>query len=101
MESRIPICVARRWRLPGTSYPICRRQIPQGVARPVRSSRPGTALLCKSATLEAVLPWLYPKGKTSDEMVPALEALLGAEAKGLSASTVSWLKQSWQEEYET
>jgi hypothetical protein len=29
----------------------------------------------------------------------ALEALVGPEAKGLSASTVSRLKQAWGEEY--
>ena len=31
----------------------------------------------------------------------ALEVLLGAEAKGLSASTVSRLKQTWRQEYES
>ncbi len=55
----------------------------------------------KTATVEAALPWLYLKGISTGEMQGALEALLGPQAKGLSASTVSRLKQVWREEYET
>ncbi len=55
----------------------------------------------KSARLEAALPWLYLKGISTGEMAPALEVLVGSEAKGLSASTVSRLKQQWREEYES
>ncbi len=54
----------------------------------------------KSASLEAALPWLYLKGISTAEMAPVLEVLVGAEAKGLSASTVSRLKQQWREDYE-
>ena len=54
----------------------------------------------KSASLEAALPWLYLKGISTGEMQSALEVLVGSQAKGLSASTVSRLKQSWREEYE-
>ena len=54
----------------------------------------------KSASLEAALPWLYLKGISTGEMQPALEVLLGSQAKGLSASTVSRLKQIWRAEYE-
>ena len=53
----------------------------------------------KTKSLEAALPWLYLKGVSSGEMSAALEVLVGAEAKGLSASTVSRLKQAWGEEY--
>lgn len=52
----------------------------------------------KTKSLEEALPWLYLKGVSSGEMQVALEVLVGAEAKGLSASTVSWLKQAWGEE---
>lgn len=55
----------------------------------------------KSASLEAALPWLYLKGISTGEMHAALEALVGPQAKGLSAATVSRLKQHWGEEYET
>ena len=55
----------------------------------------------KSASLEAALPWLYLKGISTGEMHTALEALVGPQAKGLSAATVSRLKQHWGEEYES
>ena len=54
----------------------------------------------KTASLEAAIPWLYLKGISTGEMQPALEVLGGPEAKGLSASTVARLKQTWREEYE-
>lgn len=53
----------------------------------------------KTGTLDAALPWLYLKGISSGEMGNALEVLVGPEAKGLSASTVSRLKQRWREDY--
>ena len=53
----------------------------------------------KTRSLEAALPWLYLKGVSSGEMDEALKVLIGPEAKGLSASTVSRLKQIWGQEY--
>lgn len=55
----------------------------------------------KTATLEAAIPWLYLKGISTGEMQPALEALVGPEAKGLSASTVARLKQVWGAKYDS
>ena len=52
----------------------------------------------KAQSLEAALPWLYLKGISSGEMEDALKVLLGPQASGLSASTVSRLKQVWGEE---
>jgi transposase-like protein len=54
----------------------------------------------KTQTLEAALPWLYLKGISSGEMGAALEVLVGPQAKGLSASTVSRLKRAWAQEYQ-
>ncbi|ASJ72098.1 hypothetical protein IMCC3135_10020 [Granulosicoccus antarcticus IMCC3135] len=54
----------------------------------------------RTKSIEAALPWLYLKGISSGEMQSALEVLVGPEAKGLSASTISRLKQVWGEEYE-
>ena len=54
----------------------------------------------KTRSLEAALPWLYLKGVSSGEMGEALKVLIGPEAKGLSASTVSRLKQIWGQEYQ-
>jgi putative transposase len=53
----------------------------------------------KTKSLEAALPWLYLKGISTGEMHEALKVLVGPEAAGLSASTVSRLKQVWAEEY--
>jgi len=53
----------------------------------------------KTRTLEAALPWLYLKGVSSGEMGEALKVLVGPQALGLSASTVSRLKQVWADEY--
>ena len=53
----------------------------------------------KTKSLEAALPWLYLKGISSGEMGEALKVLVGSEAEGLSASTVSRLKQVWAQEY--
>ena len=55
----------------------------------------------KTKSLEAALPWLYLKGVSSGEMGEALKVLIGPDAKGLSASTVSRLKQVWGQEYRT
>ena len=54
----------------------------------------------KTRSLEAALPWLYLKGISTGEMGEALKALVGPEAQGLSASTVSRLKRVWAKEYD-
>jgi len=54
----------------------------------------------KTQSLEAALPWLYLKGVSTGEMGAALEVLVGPEAKGLSASTVSRLKRCWAQEHQ-
>ena len=55
----------------------------------------------KTRTFEAALPWLYLKGVSSGEMGAALKVLLGPDAKGLSANTVSRLKRDWANEYDS
>ncbi len=52
----------------------------------------------RTKTLEAALPWLYLKGISSGEMGAALKVLLGPDATGLSANTVSRLKRDWAKE---
>ncbi len=53
----------------------------------------------RTKTLEELLPWLYLKGISTGGFQEALTALLGREAPGLSASTISRLKAVWQEEH--
>ena len=56
--------------------------------------------LRRTRSLEDLLPWLYLKGISTGNFSEALAALLGAEAPGLSASTVVRLKEVWQGEME-
>ena len=53
----------------------------------------------KTRSLEAALPWLYLKGVSSGEIAEALKVLVGPDAEGLSASTVSRLKRVWGDQY--
>ena len=55
--------------------------------------------LKRARSVEEVLPWLYLKGVSTGDFAEALSALLGPEAKGLSAATISRLKAKWQEEH--
>ena len=54
----------------------------------------------RAASIDTLVPVLYLKGISSDDFPMALEAILGPQAKGLSASTVVRLKEIWTEEYE-
>lgn len=49
--------------------------------------------------MEAALPWLYLKGVSTGEMAEALKLLVGSNANGFSAATVSRLKKEWTEEF--
>lgn len=54
--------------------------------------------LRRTKSIEDLLPWLYLKGVSTGDFTEALSALLGKDAPGLSASTVSRLKDAWSEE---
>ncbi|HEY7329645.1 MAG TPA: IS256 family transposase, partial [Gemmataceae bacterium] len=56
--------------------------------------------LRKTKSIEELIPWLYLKGISSGDFSEALAAILGPQAKGLSATTVTRLKAVWQEEYD-
>ncbi len=55
--------------------------------------------LRRSKTMEEWLPWLYLKGISTGGFAEALATLLGRDAPGLSAGTISRLKAVWQEEH--
>jgi transposase-like protein len=55
----------------------------------------------RSPRLEEALPILYLRGLSTGDFSEALEALLGSEAAGFSATTITRLLQVWQEEYQT
>jgi transposase-like protein len=55
--------------------------------------------LRKTKSVEELIPWLYLKGVSTGDFSEALQALLGPDAKGLSATTVTRLKAVWEKEY--
>lgn len=55
--------------------------------------------LRKTKSIEELLPWLYLKGVSTGDFSEALAALLGPDAKGLSATTITRLKGLWEQEY--
>jgi transposase-like protein len=50
-------------------------------------------------SLDNLIPTLYLKGISTGDFTRALEAILGENAKGLSASTIVRLKKQWEQEY--
>jgi len=56
--------------------------------------------LKRTRNIEELIPWLYLRGISTGDMQPALESLLGKQAKGVSANSVSRLKQQWEAEYD-
>ncbi len=55
--------------------------------------------LKRARSIEELIPWLYLKGVSTGDYQEALSALLGDQAKGLSANTVSRLKKQWEDEH--
>jgi putative transposase len=54
----------------------------------------------RTKSLDVLLPILYLRGLSTGDFQEALTALLGKDAPGLSASTISRLKEMWSEEHE-
>jgi putative transposase len=53
----------------------------------------------RTKSLEVLIPVLYLKGVSTGDFAEALTALLGKDAGGLSAATISRLKEVWSEEH--
>lgn len=64
------------------------------------SSRILPAYARRSPKVGEVIPILYLRGLSTGDFRPALEGLLGEDAAGLSASTVSRLCKEWQAHHE-
>ena len=105
--------VVRNGRLPEReiqtgigSIPVCvprvRDRGGKGAGEQIRfTSRILPPYLRRTKALDELLPWLYLKGVSTGDFSEALAALLGPDAPGVSASTISRLKESWQTELET
>jgi putative transposase len=55
--------------------------------------------LRKTKAIEELIPWLYLKGVSTGAFAEALQALVGPQAAGLSATTITRLMGVWQDEY--
>ena len=64
------------------------------------SSRILPSYMRRSPRLEEALPILYLRGLSTGDFSEVLPVLLGPEAAGLSATTISRLLRVWQEEYQ-
>lgn len=56
--------------------------------------------LKRTQSIEEFLPWLYLRGISTGDFSESLKHLLGADAPGLSAGTISRLKQGWEQDYQ-
>src|SRR5438477_12586135 len=74
-----------------------RRQAEQ--AEPL-SSKILPPYLRKTRSIEELIPWLYLKGISTGGFHEALQALLGPDCPGLSATTITRLKSVWEQEHE-
>ena len=101
-------CIVRNGYLPArtvmTGLGEVRIQVPKTRDRRGRGRHFTSALLPpyikRTASVEGVLPWLYLKGVSTGDMSAALAALLGEQARGLSAGTVSRLKRVWEQAHQ-
>jgi transposase-like protein len=57
--------------------------------------------LRRTKSIDELIPWLYLKGISTGDFTEALEALLGPQASGLSATNIVRLKEPWQQEWGT
>ena len=79
--------------------PRVRDRVEQGSERIRFSSAILPPYARRSKSLEVLIPILYLKGVSTGDFEEALLALLGKEAGGLSASTISRLKEAWSDEH--
>jgi putative transposase len=70
----------------------------RGSERIIFSSAILPPYLRKTRSIEQLIPWLYLKGVSTGDFSDALAALVGKEAPGLSASTISRLKSIWEQD---
>jgi len=55
--------------------------------------------LRRTKSLDELIPWLYLRGISTGDFTEALQALLGPQAPGLSATNIVRLKEAWQQEW--
>ena len=79
--------------------PRARDREPDNKSQPLRfSSSLVPPYLRRTRSMEKLIPWLYLKGISTGDFSEALQALVGKDAPGLSAPTISRLKGMWEKE---
>jgi putative transposase len=72
---------------------------PEGAGREKFTSAILPPYLRKTRSMEDLIPWLYLKGVSTGDFSEALTALIGADTPGFSATTVTRLKESWEQDF--
>ena len=81
--------------------PRARDRQPEEGSEPIRyHSSLLPRYLRKTKSMEELIPWLYLKGISTNDFSEALSALVGKDAPGLSAPTISRIKAIWKEDLE-
>jgi putative transposase len=81
--------------------PRARDRQPDQYSEPIRfTSSLLPRYMRKTRSMEELIPWLYLKGISTNDFTEALSALVGQDAPGLSAPTISRLKSIWKEDLE-
>jgi len=84
------------------AVPVKAPRIRDRHARPSRRIKFNSSIfppyLRKTKSLEHLIPWLYLKGISTGDFTDALCALVGKDAPGLSATTISRLKTVWEQD---
>ena len=75
------------------------RRIDENGQRTRFSSKILPPYLRRTKSIDELIPWLYLKGISTGDFSETLQALLGSQAKGLSAANIVRLKESWQQEW--
>jgi len=55
--------------------------------------------LRRTRAIDELVPWLYLKGISTGDFPEALQALLGPDAEGLSATNICRLKKTWEDDW--
>lgn len=57
--------------------------------------------LKRTKSVEELIPWLYLRGISTGDFASSLEAIMGKDAGGLSATSVVRLKKHWEDDFAT
>lgn len=80
--------------------PVCRPRVHDRRPGAGFTSRMLPPYMRRIPSIDALIPALYLRGISTGDFSEALEAILGPQAKGLSATNIVRLKEVWKQEYE-